>query len=84
MMGSHLKTSSSGMLKSSMKPPQQDLNNSISPANNTTSFISNGGFQERAGYGGNATPGRPALDSSYDAHYGARDISKHHSIYMQP
>ena len=87
MMSSHLKTSSSssGLLKSSMKPQQQDLNNSISPANNTTSFISNGGggFHDRHGYGGTATPGRPALDSSYDAHYGTRDISNNHRSHLE-
>ncbi len=72
-------SSSGGLLKSSLKHSynyQEQLNNSISPANNTTSFISGGGHTGRD-YGN--TPGGGAttrtLDSSYDANYGVNNMS---------
>lgn len=57
------------------------MNSSISPVNNTTSFISGSGYEKPNGIG--ATPGHGAatartLDSSYDAHYGPANMCKHH------
>jgi hypothetical protein len=63
------------------------LNSSISPANNTTSFISGGGANNGFERNYGATPGGAytarTLDSSYDAHYAPNNLSKDVKIMMK-